>query len=535
LKQHHRLLSNQLFTDSNAKRIHFIAVCGVAMASVAAELHHAGFDVTGSDTGFYPPMGDFLREQGLKTLEGFDPDHLPEDGLIVVGNAVSRGNPELEAALDRGLPLISLPELIARRYLASQAGTLALPCIRRSVVVTGTHGKTTITTMLAHILREAGHNPGWLVGGIPLDLPVPCYFGQGGEFVIEGDEYDVVYYDKRPKFLHYRPYYAVLNSVEFDHADIYPDLNAIELQFRRFVRLIPKSGCLIVYGDNQLAMSIAENALCKVVTFGTRAKCDWQLTDYEFTSSQVCMFTSSKIRSAKNLELTMLGKHNYLNALAAIATAYELGVNVTDAIEAMLNFRGVARRLELVIQAGVDCCQPSVIDSSGDTTERTVNRIGLTADKGGLTAENEGLTAENTITLYDDFAHHPTAIKATLSAVRQGHPDQRIWALFEPRSNTMVRRIFINELIDALQLADHVILGPIHRADSIPYENRLNRDEIIHELQTCGVNAYAGKEINDIVQYIQDNIEPNDVIVIMSNGSFGGMRDRLKEVIKLTS
>ncbi|MDP8228660.1 MAG: Mur ligase family protein [Candidatus Electryoneaceae bacterium] len=492
--------SSTPFADSTVSKFHFIGICGVAMASVAAELKRSGFTVTGSDSGFYPPMSVFLEEQGVPVMQGFHPDNPPADALIVVGNALSRGNEELEAVLDRRLGLISLPELIARRYLTSNIGSpdgLNNDHIRRrSVVVTGTHGKTTTTTMLAHILRENGRNPGWMVGGIPMDLPVPCEFGSGSEFVIEGDEYDTVYYDKRPKFLHYRPTFAILNSVEFDHADIYADFSAIDAAFRRFVRLLPRSGRLIVNGDDPNSMSIAEDSLCPTVTFGTGEHCQWRL---ESVSSNV-----GQIRSPRTgisgcdessvggrvlpMKIQMLGQHNLLNGLAAVATACEIGVDVLDALKALETFRGVVRRLELVIQS-------------------------------------------DELTIYDDFAHHPTAVEAALSAVRQRHPEQRIWALFEPRSYSMTKRIFMKPLTEALQKADCVVLGKVHRQERIPETERLDRRFVIDELRKSGVEAYIGGDAEEIIQLIDEHRRSNDVLVIMSNGGFGGLKQLLKRFV----
>lgn len=447
------------------------------MASVAAELHRAGFEVTGSDTGFYPPMGTFLEEQGVKTLHGFDPSHLPENGLIVVGNAVSRGNVELEAALSNGLPLISLSELIARRHIGR----------RKSAVVTGTHGKTTTTSMLAHILRSAGREPGWMIGGIPLDLPAPCALGRGDEFVIEGDEYDVVYYDKRPKFMLYKPFYAIISGVEFDHADIYPDLAAIELQFRRFARLIPQNGCLVVNGDDELSMSISEEAFCKVVTFGTGENCDWMLKKKsDKTADEFELVTKDEISP---ISINLPGEHNLKNGVAAVALACEIGVCKDVALRVLADFRGVSRRLELVVN-----------------TDKLI--------------------------IYDDFAHHPTAIKATLSAVRKRHPEHILWAVLEPRSNTMVRNYHSRELTEALAIADRAIIGKLHRQEKIPVHLRLDRNVIQSELEHSGVNTFSSDKVDELVDFVSRNQTGKDVVVIMSNVGFDGIREKLKKLAK---
>ena len=474
--------TSPLFADSNHRRVHFVAICGVAMASVAAELHRAGFDVTGSDAGIYPPMSDFLAGQGLRVFEGFSPDNLPSDGLIVIGNAVSRGNVELEAALDRSLPLISLPELINRRYLASRPGLL-----RRSVVIAGTHGKTTTASLTAAILRQAGLNPGWMIGGIPRDLPVPCAFGGGGEFVIEGDEYDAVYYDKRPKFFHYRPHFAVLTSVEFDHADIYPDFAAVKDAFRKFVRLLPRAGRLVAWGDDDTVCEIAGNASCPVIFYGESAGCDWRL-EMGTSGESTCGEILSPEGGRWTMEIPLPGRHNLLNALAALIVVREMGVSVESSLEILKSIKGVARRMEL----------------AGEFPH------------GG-----------SSVVLYDDFAHHPTAVRETLSALKQRHPDRRLWAVFEPRSNTMVRKRFQNELAAAFNDADYVILGALHRQERLPEDERLDRWAVAAGLEQSGKSAWVEDSVEAIAELLGRHLRGGEVVALMSNGSFGGLKDKL--------
>ncbi len=469
---------HQLFLDSSLRKVHFVGICGVAMASVAAELKRAGFQVTGSDKGRYPPMSDFLERAGIEILDGYHADHLPEKSLIVIGNAVSRGNPELETALDYRLPVISLPELVSRRYLLN----------RRNFVVAGTHGKSTITAMIAHILKYAGRKPGWLVGGVSKDLPYPCENGGGEEFVIEGDEYDSVFYDKRPKFMHYRPYFAVLNSVEFDHSDIYENTDAIENAFRKFMRLLPKNGGLIVNGDDALALSIGNSAPCRKISFGANPTCDWQLT--EFNRSGLEAYKSIILSPGKvevELDLSVFGLHNHLNALAAVAAAWEAGVDLHVAVNAINDFKGMRRRLELV-------------EVSDD------------------------------FTLYDDFAHHPTAIRATIEAVRKRHPFKRIWAIVEPRSNTMVKNFFTEDLTDSLEDADISIIGYLHRAERAPAESRLDRKFIVDQLEKRGKIAFAPRTNDEILSSMKDYVKSGDVFVIMTNGNFNGLKDRIVDI-----
>lgn len=446
------------------------------MAAVAAELQRAGMTISGSDTSYYPPMSEFLREQSVRTQQGYDPKNIPPNSLIVVGNSVSRGNPELEYALNERLPLISLPELIANRYLSQ----------RQSIVVVGTHGKTTTTTMLAHILCEDDRDPGWMIGGIPADLPVPCEFGSGKEFVIEGDEYDAVYWDKRPKFLLYKPHHAIINSVEFDHADIYRDLSEIELQFQRFVELLPENGIIVAYGDNSLVREICAAALCKVITIRAGANSDWQIDFDIFVEENKAEITDPDSKTWL-LSIGMQGKHNLMNGLAAIVMAVSLGVKLESALKSLKNFKGVARRMERIRQ-------------------------------------------DSFLTVYDDFAHHPTAIAATVETIARSHSDQRIWVLLEPRSNTMVRSLITEDLIRGLKLADVIVIGKIHRAASLPVELRLDRKFVAEKLTSLGKQVRVCDQIEEMMEYLKGNLSRGDVIIIMSNGNFDGLRQKLIEL-----
>jgi len=471
----------QLFRDSEYKSIHFIGICGTAMAAVAAELHRAGYRVTGSDSGAYPPMSDFLDDQGVGMIEGYHPDNLPVDALIVVGNAVSRGNIELEAALNGGYCLISLPELISRRYLTGKT----------SIVVTGTHGKTTTASMTAHILRTAGRDPGWMVGGMPLDLETPCRMGSGEEFVIEGDEYDSVYFDKRPKFFHYQPRIAVLTSVEFDHSDIYDDIHAVEAVFRRFVRLLPQSGRLIVCSDDFRAMEVASDAFCGIETYGSAFGSDWQVRDITEPgySDLRGEFTGPSGRSGV-IELPMIGKYNLKNAMAALAVATSVGVDINDALTALKDFRGIRRRMEMLIET-------------------------------------------DDVVVWEDFAHHPTAVMNTLSGLRRRYPGKRLWALFEPRTNTMARNYLADELTESLAYADRVVIGPVHRCEKIPQKERLDTVAIARALSERGITAFAADSFDDVESEVERNTAKGDVIVIMSNGDFGGVKERIAKSLKV--
>jgi UDP-N-acetylmuramate: L-alanyl-gamma-D-glutamyl-meso-diaminopimelate ligase len=357
-------------------------------------------------------------------------------------------------------------------------------------VVAGTHGKTTTTAMIAHILRQAGRDPGWLIGGIPHDLPVPCWKGSGEEFVIEGDEYDSVYYDKRPKFLHYQPRIAVLTSVEFDHADIYQDIKAVEDAFTKFVRLIPKSGKLITYGDDARVKAIAAQSLSNVQTYGFSADCDWQITDIRTSNEDqgISGEFSSPAGISGVIRLRLLGNHNLLNALAAVAVAHEAGIEINVALSTLHDFRGVKRRLELLAETDQVC-------------------------------------------LWEDFAHHPTAIKTTLEGLRQHHPGRRLWVLVEPRSNTMVRNFFQNELFEALSLADKVTIAPLHRLEKIKPAERLDVKLLSANLNQRGIETMIAKDFQEIEKQVVVEMKQGDVIVIMSNGGFGGIKERIVELV----
>jgi UDP-N-acetylmuramate: L-alanyl-gamma-D-glutamyl-meso-diaminopimelate ligase len=452
------------------------------MAAVAIDLSQRGWKITGSDAQFYPPMGDLLASSTLTTFRGYHPDNLPSAGLVIVGNAISRGNIELEAALNRNLTLCSLAEFIRLFYLPG----------KKSLVVSGTHGKTTTTSMLAFVLRELGSDPGWMIGGDPVDLPGPCYRGDGAYFAIEGDEYDTAWFDKRPKFFLYRPYHAILTSVEFDHSDIYPDLDAVTDVFSRMAGMLPEEGTLVVCGDESLPIEIARKSRSKVISYGTSDRCDrWLVDQTEMGTNSATALLHGFGDTPRKLALSLCGRHNLLNALSVVCMAEVLNFDLDDAISALSRFRGVARRLQL-----------------------KANRNG--------------------IALLDDFAHHPTAISLTLQTVRKSHPSARVWAVFEPRSNTMVKNYFQVELENALAHADRVTLGPIHRLDKIESSVRLDVARICRSLTGKGIPAsqLSTLETASFEKEFSD-IREGDVIVVMSNGAFGGIIDWLTNRINL--
>jgi UDP-N-acetylmuramate: L-alanyl-gamma-D-glutamyl-meso-diaminopimelate ligase len=444
------------------------------MATLAAMLKSKGYDVRGSDQHVYPPMSDFLREQGITLLEGYKPEHVsPELDLVVVGNAVSRGNPELEEVLDRKIRYCSLPEAIRDHFLWAS----------RSIVISGTHGKTTTTSLTGWLLAHGGADPSVLIGGIAENFESSYRIGGGREFVIEGDEYDSAFFDKTAKFLKYLPDIAVVNNIEFDHADIYPDLDAIRLAFRRFVNLVPRRGLLLLGADSPDAVALKASAHCRVETFGLSAGADWQAHDLKVAATSTTFSLRRNGTPAGTFELPLLGAYNVRNALAAIAVGSAVGLSTDTMAEGLRRFRGVRRRLQ-----------------------------------------HRGTAAGAAV--YDDFAHHPTAIAETLDGVRSAHPTKRIWAIFEPRSATSCRRIFQSDFARALSKADRVILPAVFRS-SLPEQERLSPEALIHDLQAQGVDARFIPRVDDIVSTVAREAAEGDMVVIMSNGGFDDIHQKL--------
>ena len=466
-----------------ARTVHFIGVCGTAMGTLAAMLQRRGDRVQGSDAHVYPPMSDFLRGEGIALLEGYDESHV--DGaidVVVVGNAISRGNPEFEAVLDRSLRYVSLPEMIRETFLWDAD----------SVVVAGTHGKTTTTALAGWVLTSGGLDPSMLVGGIAGNLGDD---GQGGSyrlgrgrlFVIEGDEYDSACFDKSAKFLKYLPDIAVVNNVEFDHADIYEDLAAVRLAFRRLVALVPRRGLVLLGADSLEAAALAEGARSRVQTFGLTDGVTWQATDVgpQGTGTRFTLRGPDGLTAV--IDLPLLGLHNVRNALAAIAVARECGLSIETIGAGLATFRGVKRRLEVV-------------------------------------GERRG------VTVYDDFAHHPTAVAETIAALRTARPGRRLWALFEPRSASACRRIFQADFARAFGDADEVIIAPVFRS-ALPEGERLSVADLVRDLTAAGVAARELPSVDAIVDVVAGGATAGDDVLVMSNGGFGGIHQRLLEAL----
>ncbi|CAN5806275.1 UDP-N-acetylmuramate:L-alanyl-gamma-D-glutamyl-meso-diaminopimelate ligase [soil metagenome] len=460
------------------RRIHLIGICGTAMGTLAAMLKARGHDVRGSDQHVYPPMSGFLRDQGITLLEGYRAEHISAElDLVIVGNAISRGNVELEEVLDRKIRYGSLPEVIRDEFLWAA----------RSVVIAGTHGKTTTTALAGWLLTHGGADPSMLIGGIAENFEGSYRLGGGREFVIEGDEYDSAFFDKTAKFLKYLPDIAVVGNIEFDHADIYPDLEAIRLAFRRFVNLVPRRGLLLLGADNADALALRAQAHCRVETFGVSDGATWQAHDLKVSATSTAFSVRKAGVPVGAFEVPMLGAYNVRNALAAIAVGASVGIDTDTLAEGLRKFRGIRRRME-----------------------------------------HRG--TENGVIVYDDFAHHPTAIEETLAGVRSAHPSSTIWAIFEPRSATSCRRIFQADFARALGRADRVIMPAAFRS-TLPDDQRLSAEEVIADLERAGVDARYIPETDGIVRAVAREAKKGDLVVVMSNGGFDNIHQKLLDAL----
>ena len=456
------------------KRIHLIGICGTAMATLAALLKSRGYDVRGSDQNVYPPMSDFLADQQITTLQGYTPEHISGDlDLVVVGNAISRGNPELEEVLDRKIRYCSLPEAVRDHFLWGA----------RSVVIAGTHGKTTTTSLTGWVLTHGGADPSVFVGGIAENFAGSYRLGGGREFVIEGDEYDSAFFDKTAKFLKYLPDIAVVNNIEYDHADIYADLDAIRIAFRRLVNLVPRRGLLLVGADDPEASALTPLARCRVESFGLANGADWQAHDVRIDTGVTRFSVRRGGEPIGSFEVPLLGAYNVRNALAAIAVGAAVGLSPDTMADGLRRFKGVRRRLQLRGTA-------------------------------------------NGVAVYDDFAHHPTAIAETLAGVRSAYPDHRIWAIFEPRSATSCRKVFQSDFARAFGPADRVLLPAVFRTN-LPDDQRLSIEQLVTDLRGSGTDARFIPAVDDIVATVAREAGPGDLIVVMSNGGFDNIHQKL--------
>lgn len=499
------------------KHVHLIGICGTAMASLAGMLRARGHHVTGSDTAAYPPMSDQLQAMGIPVQEPYAAANLePRPDLVVVGNAISRGNPELERVLDERIPMTSMAAVIHDEFLVG----------RERLVVCGTHGKTTTTSMLAWIYEVAsqaelasqaetlpregaasqaavasqtfngrenlparGWKPSFLIGGVAENFATSFHVQEGTTpFILEGDEYDTAFFDKGPKFLHYFPDVAILTHVEFDHADIYADLDAVKTAFGRMVNLIPRRGRLVAFDGSENVTVCSARALCRVERYGLAPDSYWRAVDLRAEGGTTTWRLLRGGLEFARLRLPMAGEHNAMNATAAAALAAGQGVPVEAIERALASFKSVKRRLE-------------------------------------VRAEVRG------VTVIDDFAHHPTAIRETLRALRSAYPGRRLWAVLEPRSNTLRRNVFERELVDSLALADEVVLAAVFKSDAIPVLARLEPEHVVAALRSAGTSAVLRDDADAIVSELAPRVRPGDVVALLSNGGFGNIYDKLPRAI----
>ena len=463
----------RMITGTGIRTIHFVGICGTAMGAVAAAMQEMGFYVSGSDQNVYPPMSTFLAERKVELMRGYTERNLAyKPDLVVIGNAISRGNPEVEYVLEHKMRYCSLPELVKEFFIAG----------KRVIVVAGTHGKTTTAALLTWVFEHNGLNPSYMIGGIPINLGQGARFTDSQWFIIEGDEYDTAFFDKRSKFVHYQPEIAIINNIEFDHADIFRDLAAVQAAFEQLIRLVPRNGLVLANGDDPNVASVLESTAathCPVKRFGLGP--DNAIRAYNITLAPTA--TEFEIPSYK-FRTNMIGELNVRNALAVIACAKHCGLKNHQIQSAFDTFKGVRRRLEVRGIAGG-------------------------------------------VVVIDDFGHHPTAIRETLKALRVRYPTEKIWALFEPRSNTTRRNIFQTELANALVGADAIVIAAVARAEQLPAEKRLDPEKLAADLRALGKEAVYLPDTDTIAAHVARHAQGGDVVCVFSNGGFGGIHTKL--------
>jgi UDP-N-acetylmuramate: L-alanyl-gamma-D-glutamyl-meso-diaminopimelate ligase len=467
----------------NAKHIHLIGICGTAMASLAGMLQQRGFVVTGSDAAAYPPMSEFLASLNIPLSQPFAAANLdPKPDLVVVGNAISRGNAELERVLDERIPFCSLPQILHDEFLLG----------KEVLVVAGTHGKTTTTSMLAWIFETAGVRPSFLIGGIAENFGSSFQLRDGEHFIIEGDEYDTAFFDKGPKFLHYFPDRIILTSVEFDHADIYKDLDAVETAFKRLVNLVPGRGRIVAFDSGASVEKCIARAFCSVERYGSAGKAEWKITNLRLEPSRTKWSVVKTGEAWADFEFALGGEYNVWNATAAAALAASCGISKEDISKAFKTFKSVKRRLQ--VRAEV-----------------------------------------NGITIIEDFAHHPTAIAGTLTALRSRYPGSRVWTILEPRSNTLRRNVLQQDLAKSLALADEAVIAQVFKSDAIPENDRLDVARLTADVKANGGRARFAPDVDGIVQLVAQEMRAGDVVAILSNGGFDGIYEKLPQRLKSLS
>jgi UDP-N-acetylmuramate: L-alanyl-gamma-D-glutamyl-meso-diaminopimelate ligase len=464
------------------KKIYLIGICGTAMASLAGMLREKGYTVTGSDANVYPPMSDFLDRLGIPVFKGYNAENLRQakPDLVVIGNAMSRGNVEVEEVLDSGVRYASMAETVKELFIRG----------KNSIVVAGTHGKTTTTAMLAWVLEVAGRKPSFLVGGIAENFGRSFQVADGPDFVIEGDEYDTAFFDKGPKFLHYLPRIVLLKNIEFDHADIYADLEAIRTAFRRLINIVPRSGLVVAGVDSPVVRDIIPKALSRLATAGIGLG-EWQARNIETAEEGMSFDVFRADTKIGQFSIPLPGTFNVQNALGVVVVAQELGVDVETIQRGFSSFKSVKRRLEL---------------------------------RGEI----------NGVRVYDDFAHHPTAVMETLRAVRERFRKQRVWAIFEPRSQTCRRRVFEQAFIESFDFADKTVIARVFGSSSLEPEETLSPDRVVEGIRGRGKEAFSFGSTDEIVAFLGKELKSGDQVVIMSNGGFDNIHNKLLERLRTT-
>jgi len=459
-------------------KIHMLGIGGTGMGSLAGLLVEAGHAVSGTDEKIYPPMSDQLEALGIVPFKGYSAENIDRASpdMAIIGNVIRRENPEAQEVMRRDIPYRSMPSAISELFLAD----------RTPLVITGTHGKTTSSTLAAWILKQAGEEPGFLVGGVGKNLGRSYELGKGPVFVIEGDEYDSAFFDKGPKFLHYKPQALIITSIEFDHADIYRDVEQINQSFRRLVPIVPPDGLIVMNAEDERVMALRPYAKSRVVTYGIDCDADYRPEDVKVDGNGTG-FTLKK--PDRRFTLPMWGRHNLLNCTGVLAALLESGIDADKIAGGLISFEGVARRQDL---------------------------------RGVI----------NGVSVVDDFAHHPTAVATTIDSMRLRFPGGRIWAIFEPRSNTSRRNIFQREYARALSRADRVIVASPFKPEAIPEDERFDSRTVADTIMRTGKDSHHIDDTEHIVEFVMRGVEPDDVLLVMSNGDFGGLIEKLMDALK---
>lgn len=465
------------------RHIHIMGVCGTGMAALAGMLKASGYEISGSDKAVYPPMSIFLEEIGIKAFDGYGAQNLtPRPDLVIVGNVITRKNPEAAALAEAEIPYLSFPQALAHFFIQSKT----------SLVVTGTHGKTTTASLLASCLNRAELDPSFMIGGIVREFDANFRLGNGDHFISEGDEYDTAFFDKESKFLHYRPDIAIITSVEFDHADIFDDLEAIKKSFKKFVSLLPADGLIVAHLDDPNVREVIQDAPCEVQGYGQRKDLDWSLHDVRAEGGSTHFKVRFQGKAWSELAVQLPGTHNCLNALAVAAVLHKIGVAPRNINQGLKMFGGIKRRQEI-----------------------------------------RGIVRE--ITVIDDFAHHPTAVRATLNALKHAYAGQRLVTLFEPRTNSSRRSIFQRDYVDCFDASELIFIREPVPLDNIPASELFSAAKLAKDLQNRGLQAESCPDTDTILDTVLPLLRPRDVVVILSNGGFDNIHTRLLKKLEDSS